>query len=147
MIVVVNSGPLMALGKLELLEILSRLYGQVRLPTAVHTEVVLQVLERGYSDAFLVQMAIQGRQLIVMEVNDNELPSDIAVLPLDIGEKQALYLALRDKADLVLFDDLKAREEAQARGLPIKGTLGIIAHAYRAGLLSIDEVQKLLCRR
>jgi hypothetical protein len=41
-IVVANSGPLMALGKLGLLELLPRLYGQVRLPTAVYTEVVVR---------------------------------------------------------------------------------------------------------
>ncbi len=42
MIVVANSGPLMALGKLGLLELLPRLYGQVRLPAAVYTEVVVR---------------------------------------------------------------------------------------------------------
>ena len=40
MIVIINSGPLMALAKLGLLDLLPRLYGQVRFPTAVFTEVV-----------------------------------------------------------------------------------------------------------
>lgn len=144
MIVIANSGPLMALGKLGLLELLPRLYGQVQLPIAVHTEVVVRGCELGYPDAFLVQMAIQRGQLVVIEVSDAELPPDVAALLLDIGEKQVLCLALRDKADLVLFDDLKAREEAQERGLTVKGTLGIIAQAYRAGLLSLGEVQTIV---
>ena len=38
-------------------------------------------------------------------------------------EKQALYLALREKVDLVQLDELKARAEAQAHGLTAKGTL------------------------
>jgi predicted nucleic acid-binding protein len=46
-IVIVNSGPVMALGKLGLLELLTRLYGQVRLPTAVYTEVVVRGSEKG----------------------------------------------------------------------------------------------------
>lgn len=144
MIVIVNSGPLMALGKLGMLELLPRLYGQVKLPTAVFTEVVAQGSERGYSDAFLVQLAIQRGHLSVVEVSDVELPSDIAPLPLDLGEKQTLYLALRDKADLVLFDDLRVREEAQARGLPVKGTLGVLIQAYRKGLLNLFEVQAIV---
>lgn len=144
MIVVINSGPLVALGKLRLLELLPRLYGQVQLPTAVYTEVVVRGRERGYPDAFLAQMAIQRGQLIVIELSEAELPQDVAALPLDTGEKQVLYLALRDKADLVLLDDLKAREEAQARGLIVKGTLGVISQAYRGGLLSLHEVQTII---
>ncbi len=141
MIVIANAGPLMAVGKLGLLELLPRLYGEVRLPRAVHSEVVVRGRERGYPDALLVQRAIQRGQLIVVEVNDAELPVDVTGLPLDAGEKQVLWLALRDKADLILFDDLKAREEAQARGVRVKGTLGIIVQAYRTGLLTLDEAQ------
>lgn len=144
MIVIANSGPVMALGKLGLLELLTRLYGQVRLPTAVYTEVVVRGSERGYPDALLVQMAVQRGQLVVIEVGHTELALDIAALPLDAGEKQLLHVALREKADLVLLDDLKAREEAQARGLAVKGTLGVIVQAYRAKLLRFDEVRTLV---
>ncbi len=80
----------------------------------------------------------------MIEVNDGVLPPDIATLPLDAGEKQALYLAQRDKADLVLFDDEKVREEAKARGLNVKGTLGVIIQAYRAGLLRLNDVQSII---
>ncbi len=142
--VVTNSGPLMALGKLGLLDLLSQLYGQVWLPTVVRDEVVVRGSESGYTDAFSVGMAIQRGQLVVAEVNDAELSPDIASLSLDAGEKQALHLALREKADLVLLDDLKAREEAQAQGLSVKGTLGVIVQAYRAGLLRFDEVQRII---
>jgi len=143
-IVIVNSGPLMTLGKLGMLELLARLYGQVELPTAVFTEVVARGCKRGYSDAFLVQLAIQRGHLSVVEVNNAELPPDIASLPLDLGEKQTLYIALRDKADLVLFDDLKVREEAQARGLTVKGTLGILIQGYRKGLIKLLEVEAIV---
>lgn len=144
MIVVSNSGPLMALAKLGLLELLPRMYGQVWLPTAVVTEVVVRGGEQGYPDALLVQMAIQRRHLMVTKASDAELPADIANLPLDAGEKETIHVALRDKADLVLLDDLKARDEARSRGLDIKGTLGIILQAHRAGLLPLEEVQTIV---
>ena len=91
MTVAVNSGPLMALAKLGLLDLLPRLYGQVSLPTAVFVEVVVRGRERGHSDAFLVQLAIQHGKLKVVDVNDGDLPSDIHDLPLDAGGKQAFY--------------------------------------------------------
>jgi predicted nucleic acid-binding protein len=50
MIVVTNSGPLMALAKLGLLDLLGRLYGKVYMPGAVYDEVVLRGKEGGFSD-------------------------------------------------------------------------------------------------
>jgi len=142
--VIINSGPLMALAKLGLLDLLPRLYGQVSFPAAVFAEVVTGGRERGYSDAFLVQLAIRQGKLKVVEVNEGDLPAHIQNLPLDAGEKQTLYLAQQNKADLTLFDDEKAREEAKAIGLNVKGTLGVIAQAYRTGLLELNDVETII---
>ena len=144
MIVISDSGPLMALGKLGILELLAQLYGQVRLPTAVYAEVVVKGREWGYIDASVVEGAIQTGKLAVVEISDAELPPDIASLPLDAGEKQTLYLAMKDETDLVPLDDLKAREEALSRGLTVKGTLGTIVQAFREGLLTFKEAQAIV---
>ena len=63
MIVVTNSGPLMALAKLGLLDLLGRLYGKVYMPGAVYDEVVLRGEEGGFSDSLQVKLAIQRKQL------------------------------------------------------------------------------------
>jgi len=91
-----------------------------------------------------VEGAIQTGKLAVVEISDAELPPDIASLPLDAGEKQTLYLAMKDETDLVLLDDLKAREEALSRGLTVKGTLGTIVQAFREGLLTFKEAQAIV---
>ncbi len=41
---------------------------------------------------------------------------------------------------LVLLDDLKAREEAKARKLAVKGTIGVMVQVYRNGLVTLDEM-------
>ena len=46
-IVLCNAGPLMALGKLNRLDLLAGLYGEVQIPRAVYNEVVTQGLARG----------------------------------------------------------------------------------------------------
>ncbi|MBM4045719.1 MAG: hypothetical protein FJ279_11435 [Planctomycetes bacterium] len=140
--IVANSGPLIALGKLGLLDLLQRLYGPVYLASAVHREVVGP--GSGYPDAVLVQLAIRRGQLVVVDIEDTQLPPDIAALPLDMGEKHTLCLALREKAALVLVDELTAREEMQARGLIVKGTLGIVVDAHRSGLLSLEQVESTI---
>jgi predicted nucleic acid-binding protein len=141
MIVVTNSGPLIALAKLGLLHLLGRLYGQVDLPEAVYDEVVLRGRSQGYSDSLPIKLAIQGNRLVVKKVK--ELKGEIAELPLHIGEKQVLSLALESQADLVLLDDMLARNEARARGISVKGTLGVIVKAYKIGFLNLNEVQTI----
>ena len=55
---VTNAGPLIALGKLGLVDLLNRLYDAVLVPTAVYQEVVTRGLELGQPDAYAVQMAV-----------------------------------------------------------------------------------------
>ena len=137
--IVTNSGPLVALAKLGLLNLLGRLYGKVYMPVAVYDEVVVRGGEGGFSDSLQVKLAIQRKQLIVKEVKD--LRADVATLPLHEGEKEVLSLALENKANLVLLDDMLARSEAQTLGFSVKGTLGVIAKGYRTEVLSLDEVR------
>lgn len=54
----------------------------------------------------------------------------------------ALARALRDV--LVLLDDETARAEARRLKLRVRGTLGVLAQAYHAGILSFPEVELLL---
>lgn len=54
---------------------------------------------------------------------------------LDLGECAAITLAEELQADQLLLDDLAARKEAQRRGLPIIGTVGIVLIAKQLGLI------------
>lgn len=138
--VVSNSGPLIALGKLGLLELLRELYGVVYVPKSVAKEVVDRGLENGCSDAWATREAIHQAYVCVVDL-DYPMPEDILSLPLDLGEKECLCVAIRDKAELLLLDDAKARQEARSRGLVVKGTVGVIVQAFRARHLTFDQVE------
>ena len=56
---------------------------------------------------------------------------------LDPGETEVLALARTLKDPLVLLDDEVARAEARRLKLRVRGTLGVLVHAYREGLLSL----------
>ena len=45
---------------------------------------------------------------------------------------------------LVLLDDETARAEARRLNLRVRGTLGVLAQAYHAGILAFPEVELLL---
>jgi predicted nucleic acid-binding protein len=55
-VVLCNSGPLMALGKLNRLDLLAELYNEVQVPKAVYNEVVSQGLARGAPDALIARL-------------------------------------------------------------------------------------------
>jgi len=137
--VVADSGPLMALGKLGLLDVLGRLYGEVAIPEAVYREVVMRGSEQGRLDSLQVELSLRRGNLFVAKI---EKPvAEVENLPLHEGEKEVLTLALEKKARLVLMDDMLARNRAKSFGFKVKGTLGVIVDAYRREFLSYEEVR------
>jgi predicted nucleic acid-binding protein len=138
---VANAGPLIALGKLGLVQILSQLYDPILVPAPVYLEVVNRGLELEQPDAYAVQMAVARRELVVVSVEIAEAPTAGIEPSLHLGERAAIQLATQEAADLVLLDDQLAREQAQKRGLCVKGTLGVIVEAFRQRLLTAEEVE------
>lgn len=64
---------------------------------------------------------------------------------LDRGEAECLTVALSRNCSL-LSDDFAARRMAKLKGLPVAGTLGVLASLVEAGLLSLTEADDLLAQ-
>jgi len=143
-IVLCNAGPLIALGKLNRLDLLADLYGEVQIPRAVYDEVVTQGLARGASDALTVRLFWQRQRWPIVDVSDAVLSAYTPAVVLDPGETEVLALAQTLADPLVLLDDEVARAEARRLKLRVRGTLGILVHAYRRDLLSFDRVELLI---
>jgi predicted nucleic acid-binding protein len=58
---------------------------------------------------------------------------------LDIGEREAIALALDLHAALLLIDDAQGRREAERQNLAFTGTLGVLLAASEKGLLNLDD--------
>ena len=43
-----------------------------------------------------------------------------------------------------ILEDYQGRQIAQARGIPIVGTIGLVVEASRAGLIAVGDVEPLL---
>lgn len=143
-IVLCNSGPLIALGKLNRLEVLADLFGEVWIPRTVYNEVVTEGLARGEPDALTVRLFWQSHAWPVVDVAEAQRSAYVPLVILDPGETETLALALSLGNPLVLLDDEVARAEARHLGLRMVGTLGILARAFRRGLLSLDQVELLI---
>ena len=138
---VTNAGPLIALGKLGLVQLLGQLYDPILVPAPVCQEVVTRGLELGQPDAYSVQMAAARHELVVVGVEIAEVSMAGLEPSLHAGERAAIQLARQEAADWVLLDDQLAREQAQELGLRVKGTLGVIVEAFRRQLLVAEEVE------
>lgn len=140
MLVVSNTSPLSNLAVIGQLELLHGQVGSVVIPPAVHEE-----LGRNPHPTarHALAAAIQTGWIGVRPLS-KELPKDLAS-QLDLGEAEALALALDMKASLVLLDDSAARASALRLGLNITGVLGVLSRAKRAGQISSlkDQMNRL----
>lgn len=143
-IVLANAGPLIALGKLNRLELLADLYCDVQTTPVVYDEVVTQGLARGAPDALTVRLFWQRHGWSVVEVSSVVLDAYMPPVILDAGEHELLALAQTLTDSLVLLDDEVARAEARRLQLQVRGTLGILVQAYRARLLTFDHIELLI---
>jgi hypothetical protein len=118
--VVCNSSPLIALDQIGHLDLLQQLFGSVRVPTAVVSE----------TNPLLVLPAWIVEQSLTQPIGPLILRTSLGH-----GESEAISLALETRADWVILDDRPARRQAQALGLPVIGTMGVLLAAKRKGLL------------
>jgi uncharacterized protein len=142
--VLCNAGPLIALGKLNRLELLAELYGQVRIPRTVYDEAVTQGLALGMPDARTIRLFWQAKGWPIVEVTAVALAAYMPPVILDPGETEVLALAQMLPDALVLLDDETARSEARRLKWRVRGTLGVLAQACHAGILSLPEVELLI---
>jgi predicted nucleic acid-binding protein len=135
---IADSGPLIALAKLDLLALPSRLFTRAVLPSTVFAECLAQARR---PDAQAIRTAVEMGQLNVAD--DVAWPEGIAAPRLDAGETAALALALRLQARL-LVDELRGRRAARRLGVPVVGVCGLLLLAKRQGY--IDTVAVLVDR-
>jgi len=143
-VVLCNSGPLIALGKLNRLDLLTALYNRVEITQAVYTEVVLQGLMRGSPDAATVRHFWQQQGWPIITVSNDLMANYQPSVVLDRGEIEILTVAQSYANTLVLLDDEAARSEARHLNLQVKGTVGVIVDAYRNQALTFLQTEFLL---
>ena len=142
--VLCNAGPVIALGKLNRLELLEDLYGEVQISQIVYDEVVTRGLARGASDALTIRMFWQRQDWPVVEVPPSVLAGYKPSAILHDGEKALLALAQTLKNTLVLMDDEVARNEARLLNLLVRGTLGILVQAFNENILTMSQTEFLI---
>ena len=79
--------------------------------------------------------------LTVATASDRRRVDELRV-ELDLGEAEAIVLAIERHADLLLVDERRGRRAATASGLMVTGLLGVVVQAKRTG--AIDAAKPIL---
>ncbi len=127
-VAIADSGPLICLARIRLLELLPRLFSEIVAPPEVWNEVTVK--GQGLPGAF---------ELSQVDWITIKSPSPQLVLPLsilvDAGEAEAIALAQTTQNCIILLDDARARKIAARLEIKQIGTIGLLLRAKRLGLL------------
>jgi len=126
LVVVCNSGPLIILSKLGLLELLQKIFGEIHIPNQVVAE--------------LSQSLYSPIQLNKKWITVHKLENDLDLLlknNLDSGEAEVISLGLELKADKLIIDERKGRKIAETVfHFSVIGTCGILIIAKKYKYIS-----------
>jgi uncharacterized protein len=132
MIAVSNSTPLIALSKIDRLDLLKEYFSEIYIPEEVFDEVV----RRGRNLAGSSEVA--SCNWIKVEPVKNRMAVEALGLSLDKGEAEAIVLS-REKESLLIIDDGAGRKTAELLGLKITGTIGILLLASKDRKLDLEK--------
>ncbi|MBE2243850.1 MAG: DUF3368 domain-containing protein [Burkholderiaceae bacterium] len=124
-VVVSDAGPLISLGRLDLLPLLGELFAEAQVPDIVMEECLARP---DNLDAQRIRQAQTAGLLLVCHAPPTLLAG------LQPGESAAITRALEIGAAL-LMDERAGRAHALTLGLTVTGTVGVLVRARRGGLI------------
>ena len=137
--VVSDTSPLNYLVLIHQIDLLPQLYGQVLI-----AESVLEELSAVETPQIVRNWATNLPEW--SEVSPAAPIHDAGLSRLHAGERDSISLALQVRADAVLLDERRGRQEAENRGLKPIGTLGVLVAAHQRELIdlmaSIDALRQ-----
>ena len=138
MIVVSNTTPIIALAKINKLEILEYLFGRIYISEGVYKELI-----SNKKFIFEIEQITKSSFIIVKEAK-NRLAVELIqkMHGLNMGESESIILFKELGGDLLIMDEKKGRKVASSLDIELTGTLGILLKAKQEGI--IIELKPLL---
>lgn len=150
-IVIADAGPLIALARIEQLDLLARLFGSVTVPSPVADEVLAG---GNFPDTAVLAHALAQPWLQTVKLPDgwfDECRDLLQLHQIDMGEASAIVLAQHCEAEggeaLLVMDDFRGRNAAQHAGMAMIGTTGLLLLAKQTGLAPVVKPLLLALRQ
>lgn len=124
-VIVINTGPLISLSRINALDIVGKLPFRFVCPNEVWDELE-DGIKAGYDP-------ISPNWLQIFSLNDRL--SAMLTASLDRGEAAVIQLAIERNVSRVCIDEWKGRRAALAAGLKVTGVLGLLGRAKKIGII------------
>jgi len=135
-IAVSDTGPILHLSEISIIDCLD-IFSKIVVPDEVIKELKKNKIDVD-KNLDLRLLKDEWKDLVKILTNQKDL---------DLGESCAISLALQEKINCFLTDDLEARIVAKEYDLEVHGTVGIILRAFREKLINknkaIEKVKEL----
>ena len=126
LLVIADTSPVRYLVQIGRIELLARLFEEIKLPSIVAEELRHPSAPAAVR-AWIEDLPEWAKVLTAPESDDPILAK------LDPGERAAIALGLSLKADLILIDERKGAAAALTKGFEVTGTLGVLDLAATRG--------------
>ena len=135
--VIFDSSTLILLARTEVLEVfITNFTGQVLIPEKVKEEVLM----KDGTEMLQVAALIEGGQISVLRVSDRKLLQKLVEdFNIDLGEAEAITLALQKKGAMVATDDRNAIRACKLLKLDFITAIAILIRAAEKKLFSRSE--------
>lgn len=118
-VIIADTSCLILLDKIEQLDLLYKLYGEITI-----TQEVANEYKEHLPEWFIISQAGHKQYQNILEAS------------LDKGEASAIAFSIEQKNCLLIIDDYKGRKYAESLGIYITGTLGILINAKQSGIIA-----------
>lgn len=136
MIIVSDTTPLITLLKIDRIDLLEKLFGSVKIPPSVYNELSSNKI---FKNEALIIKNVSYINLLPIK-NKDKVESIMEKYSLDIGESEAIALALENNAEAILMDEKKGREASISLNIKAIGTIGILSLSYELGYFSKEDM-------
>jgi len=122
--IVINTGPILALSKMDAMDLIQELPFDIITPFEVDQEI-----KAGRAKGYEIETP---SWIKILKLASKVSP--LASASLDLGEAAVIQLALEKNIQIVCIDELNGRRAARAVGLRVIGSLGLLGRAKTLGL-------------
>lgn len=133
--IVFDSSPLIHLTRLGKLDYVFHLYEEIVISKAVYKEVIEVGIQKGESDAIIIQNYHKKGKIRVIPVHtEDPIIKDV----LHQGEYESILLS-KEKDAVLIVDDKKARFIAKQRKIQYNGTLAVLYKMLHKEIINKDH--------
>ncbi len=144
MLMILDASSLILLQKIGLLERIIKKFSFV-ITLEVYKEAVENGKNKNARDAYAIDAKIAEGMIKVLKLKSGRTSDDLMnKFGTELGESETIALRLERKSGIVAVDDHKAMVACNVYGIPFTTALAMTIEAKKAGIITLQEAQKMI---